>query len=139
MPAGSGKWEPRNEIIRVSAWVSILEDGKALGRRRNGLLLVALLAVFVVSTALRRWLGLRERLREPSSRGTRFYWAHILPALVGALAALMGLAQGWLVSPRLAAVLPFWVTALLLGVLAYPRGRELEGFDRPMSPGEPAR
>jgi hypothetical protein len=41
---------------------------------------------------------------------------------------------GWLISPRLEAVLPFWITALVLGILAYPRGQELEGFDAPMVP-----
>ena len=78
-------------------------------------------------------------MRDPRLRGQRFYLGHILPAAVGALAAPLGLVHGWLISPRLETILPFWVVAVLLGMLAYPRGRELEGFDRPMAPaGEPA-
>jgi hypothetical protein len=108
--------------------------------RLGGFLLAGLLVIFATSTILRRALGLRWRLREPASRGPRFYWGHVLPALVGALAAPLGLAHGWLVSPRLETILPFWVTALVLGILSYPRGRELEGFDRPMAAsGEPVR
>ncbi|MFO0888184.1 MAG: hypothetical protein U0790_03445 [Isosphaeraceae bacterium] len=113
--------------------------GDAPGRP-GGALLASLLLVFAASTVLRRWLGGRARLREPSSRGSRFYWAHVLPALVGAIAAPLGLAHGLLISPGLESILPFWVTALVLGLLAYPRGRELEGFDLPMArPGDPAR
>ena len=44
----------------------------------------------------------------------------------------LGLLYGWLVSPRLEAILPFWLAALVLGILAYPRGRELEDLDAPM-------
>jgi hypothetical protein len=104
------------------------------------MLLATLLGIFVASTLLRRWLGRRAHLREPATRGRRFYWGHVLPALIGALAAPLGLVQGLLVSPRFEAILPFWITALLMGVLAYPRGRELRGFERPMPPpGAPAR
>lgn len=108
--------------------------------RSGGMLLAVLLVIFAASTLLRRWLGRRARLREPASRGRRFYWGHVLPAVVGALAAPLGMVHGLLVSPRLESILPFWIAALVLGVLAYPRGRELEGFDLPMvPPGEPAR
>lgn len=108
--------------------------------RAGGALLGVLIVIFVLSTVLRRWLGRRARLREPSSRGGRFYWGHVVPALVGSLAAPLGLVYGLVASPRLEAIVPFWITALVLGVLAYPRGRELEGFDLPMAaPGEPAR
>jgi hypothetical protein len=98
-------------------------------------MLGGLIAVFVVSTIMRRALGRRARLRDPALRGPRFFWAHVLAAAVGALAAPLGLIYGWLISPRLEAVLPFWLAALVLGILAYPRGRELEDFDRPMEPG----
>jgi hypothetical protein len=114
-----------------------LGDGQG---RAGGILVASLLVLFAASMVLRRWLGRRVRLREPASRGPRFYWGHILPAVVGALAAPLGLVHGLLVSPRLEAILPFWLTALVLGVLSYPRGRELEGFDLPMAPqGEPIR
>jgi hypothetical protein len=90
--------------------------------------------IFIVSTILRRVLGSRARLRDPNTRSARFYWGHVVPALVGALAAALGLAHGWMISPRLEAILPFWLAALVLGVLAFPRGRELEDFDAPMAP-----
>ena len=111
----------------------------ALTPRLNDLMLGSLILIFAISTVMRRSLGRRARLSDPGLRDQRFFWGHVLPAVVGALAAPLGLAHGWLLSPRLETLIPFWVTALLLGVLAYPRGRELEGFDRPMPPpGEPA-
>ncbi len=111
----------------------------AIPPRLNEMMLGSLILIFVASTLMRRSLGRRTRLRDPRLRGPRFFWGHVLPAVVGALAAPLGLAHGWLLSPRLETIIPFWVTALLLGVLAYPRGRELEGFDLPMPPpGEPA-
>jgi hypothetical protein len=105
----------------------------------SDIMLGGLILIFVASTLLRRTLGRRTRLSDPTMRGRRFFWGHVLPAVVGGLAAPLGLVHGWLLSPRLETIIPFWVTALLLGVLAYPRGRELEGFDLPMHPpGEPA-
>lgn len=101
--------------------------------RTGQTLLIALFVIFVVSSVLRRVMGRRSRLRDPEWRWRRFYWGHIIPAAVGALAAPLGLAYGWLISPSFQAVFPFWVVALLLGILAYPRGRELEDFDRPMA------
>jgi hypothetical protein len=111
----------------------------AIPPRLNEVLLGSLIPIFVASTLLRRSLVRRSRLSDPHLRDQRFYWGHVLPAVVGALAAPLGLLHGWLLLPRLETIIPFWVTALLLGVVAYPRGRELEGFDLPMSsPGEPA-
>jgi hypothetical protein len=128
-------------VVALSGAVLRGRGGDGLGRgSTGGTLLIGLLLIFAASTILRRWLGARARLREPASRGSRFYWGHVLPALVGALATPLGLIHGVLVSPRLEAILPFWITALVLGILAYPRGRELEGFDAPMAPpGELAR
>jgi hypothetical protein len=97
-------------------------------------LYVGLMAIFLASIITRRWLGRRARLREPSSRCNRFYWGHVIPAIIGAIAAPLGLVYGWLVSPQLEAILPFWMAALVLGVLSYPRGGELDGFDAPMTP-----
>jgi hypothetical protein len=112
---------------------------QAIPPRLNDMMLGSLILIFVVCTLLRRSLGRRTWLSDPRLRGRRFFWGHVLPAVVGALAAPLGLVHGWLLSPRLETIIPFWVTALLLGVLAYPRGRELEGFDLPMPPpGEPA-
>lgn len=105
--------------------------------RRSRPFHVGLLVIFVVSTFARRSLGLRSRLRDPQQRARRFYWAHVIPAILGGLAAPLGLFHGIVVSGRLEAILPFWITALVLGVLAYPRARELEGLGAPMaSPGK---
>jgi hypothetical protein len=93
-----------------------------------------LILIFATSTIARRSLGRRSWLRDPSSRGARFFRGHVLAAAIGALAAPLGLVFGWLASPRLEAILPFWITALVLGILAYPRGYELDGFDAPMPP-----
>lgn len=129
-------------VVAVTGMTLRARPAGALGpaaSRLNDLALAGLILIFIVSTALRRALGRRLRLRDPHLRGPRFYWGHIVPAVVGALAAPLGLVHGWLIAPRLEAIIPFWITALVLGILAYPRGRELEGFDRPMaSPGEPA-
>jgi drug/metabolite transporter (DMT)-like permease len=134
-----------NVLIAVGLTVALTgailrnREGNGPGRT-GGWLLGGLLFVLAASTVLRRALGRRARLREPASRGPRFYWGHVAPAAIGALAAPLGLAHGLLVSPSLEAILPFWLTALVLGVLAYPRGRELQGFDLPMSPpGAPGR
>jgi len=60
-----------------------------------------------------------------------------MPAIMGGLAAPLGLFHGIAVSGRLEAILPFWITSLVLGVLAYPRARELEGLGaRVASPGK---
>jgi hypothetical protein len=131
-----------NALVGVGAVVAVSgfllrgrTEGALVGpqERLGHALLLGLLGVFVASTVLRRTLCRRARLRDPRSRGPRFFWGHVLPAWVGALAAPLGLLHGWLVSPRLEAILPFWVVALALGILAYPRGRELEGFEPPMA------
>jgi hypothetical protein len=136
-----------NVLVGVGAVVAL--SGLVLRGRPTGALagpqqalshamLLGLFILFVVSTLLRRLLGRQSRLRDPMLRDHRFFLAHILPAVLGALAAPLGLAYGWLISPRLEAILPFWLVALILGSLAYPRTGELEGFDQPMpSSAEP--
>jgi hypothetical protein len=115
-----------NVMIGVSAIVALsglVLRGRAAGawspvpERINQGMFLALGLIFVVSTALRRVLGSRARLRDPDTRGERFYRGHVVPAVVGALAAVLGFAYGWLVSPRIEAVLPFWLAALVLGIL----------------------
>lgn len=89
-----------------------------------------LIGLTVFSYLLRRIMGTREALRDPSRRGARFYWSHVLGAAIGTLALPMGLAYGWLIGPVPREIIPFWVVALALGLMAFPRAAELEGFDR---------
>ncbi len=92
--------------------------------------LTTLLVVLgVASYAIRRILELQTARAEPSRRDQLFFRAHVLPAVVAALAVPLGLYCGWYVDPRLGAVSPFWVTPLALGFLALPRRRELENSD----------
>jgi hypothetical protein len=130
-----------NVLVGVGAVVAL--SGALLRRRANGVvvpvpdllnqfLFFCLILIFVVSTVTRRVLGRRDRLRDPHLRGPRFFWGHVVPAAIGALAAPLGLLYGWLVSPRIEVILPFWLAALVLGVLAYPRGRELLDLGAPM-------
>ena len=97
-------------------------------------MLMVLFGVFVVSTVLRRVLGRRTRLRDPRSARPAVPRGPRRARLRGSDCRALGLAHGWLVSPRLEAVIPFWVVALLLGILAYPRARELEGFGQADDP-----
>jgi hypothetical protein len=91
-----------------------------------------LIGLTIFSFALRRILGSRAALRNPSRRAARYYWAHVLGAALGTLALPLGFAYGWLIRPVPREIIPFWVVALALGLLALPRQAELEGFDRPL-------
>src|SRR5262249_13955041 len=99
----------------VVALSGVLLRGRAGGglqaadTRLNDLLLGSLIAIFIVSTLLRRVLCRRIRLSDPALRASRFYWGHVTPAVVGSLAAPLGLVHGWLLSPRLETIIPFWV------------------------------
>jgi hypothetical protein len=121
----------------VVALTGILLRGRTEGawnqapQRLNEVGFLCLFVIFVASTVMRRALGRRARLRDPRLRRKRFYQAHVLPAIVGAVAAVLGFIHGYLISPRLEIILPFWLTALVLGILAYPRAGELEGLDPP--------
>ena len=135
----------RSGVLNVLVGVGVVVAlSGALLRRRAGnviapapdrlsqALFLCLFVLFVASTFSRRVLGFRARLRDPHLRGPRFFWGHVIPAILGALAAPLGLLYGWLVSPQLEAILPFWLAALVLGILAYPRGRELLDLGAPM-------
>ncbi|HEV3163076.1 MAG TPA: hypothetical protein VGZ22_03465 [Isosphaeraceae bacterium] len=136
-----------NVLVVVAA--GIAGSGIVLGRRDRGVLLwperttqrathAALLLLIVASFMVRRVLGSRSALRDPDTRCVQFYRAHVIGAIVGALAVPLGFAYGWGVRPLLDAVIPFWLTALALGVLALPRAYELADFDAAMSePSEP--
>jgi hypothetical protein len=89
----------------------------------------ALVALIVAGFLVRRVLGSRARLRDPATRPGRFYRAHVLGATIGALAVPLGFAHGYLIRPTLVAVAPYWVAALALGAINFPRAVELEGLD----------
>jgi hypothetical protein len=117
-------------------WRTLDNEG---GIRSNSLherLMIALVAVAVVSFLTRRLLGTRVRLNDESTRASRFFWSHFVSALVAAQAVPLGLVHGWLVAPDLESIGPFWVAALTLGFLALPREHELKGFALPIEGSE---
>jgi hypothetical protein len=126
-----------NVLVGVAVVVAI--TGLLLRGRREPLLAsvperleetmsLALILIFVFSALLRRALS-RPGLAAGSNGCRRFYWGHVGPALVGAAAAPLGLVHGWLILPRLEAVLPYWVVSMALGIMAYPRAYELERLE----------
>ena len=123
-------------LLRMRAGVPVPPAATDLHRR-----LTLLLAVVGVTSYLsRRLLGRRAALRDPSRRASRFFWSHVLPALIAALAVPLGVLYGWMIVPSLDAVVPFWIVPLSLGVLSLPREHELADFDRPIpEPGAPPR
>jgi hypothetical protein len=150
-PAAACLERTRSAVLNVLVIMGagIAASGLILGRRDRGALLVservaergvhlALFLLIVASFVVRRVVGARSALRDPERRAARFYRAHVVGAVVGALAIPLGFGYGWAVRPRIDAVAPFWVAALALGLLAWPRAMELEGFDEAMPhPGEP--
>lgn len=112
--------------IAVSGGLLRWRDRWALSRVPDGVgkgILAALMAVAVASYVVRRTVSGR------SASATRFYRGHVIAAGLATLAVPLGLAYGWFVRPRLDAVGPFWVVALALGFLAFPRARQLEDLD----------
>jgi hypothetical protein len=128
--------------IAVGGLVLRWRDREATWRVGDGprhAMLAALFVLLFTSFAVRRAGTSRALLRDPSRRTARFYRAHVVSALIAALAVPLGLAYGWFVRPRLDAVGPFWIAALALGLLALPRSPLLEGFDQRLpEPNEPA-
>ena len=100
-------------------------------------LMAVLFALVVLSFAVRRAWGGREALRDPETRAQRLVRASVASAALAAMAVPLGLAYGWFVRPQLDAVLPFWVAAIALGFLAFPRPSVLEGLD-PTDPEGPS-
>jgi hypothetical protein len=92
-----------------------------------------LFVLVVASYGTRRALSSRQSLRDPRTRGPRFYLAHVVGALIGALAVPLGFLYGVAVRPELREIAPFWVAGMALGFLALPRGHELADFDEPMT------
>jgi hypothetical protein len=117
-------------------WRTLDNEG---GIRSNSLherLMIALVAFAVVSFLTRRLVGTRVRLKDGSTRASRFFWSHFVSALVAAQAVPLGWVHGWLVAPDLESIGPFWVVALALGFLALPRAYELKGFALPIEGDE---
>jgi hypothetical protein len=92
----------------------------------------ALIAVVVLSYALRRGLAGRSALRDPATRAERFFSGHVLAAAVGSQAAVLGLADEAIFAPSPRELAPFWVAAALCLAVAFPRGYELADFDEPL-------
>jgi hypothetical protein len=125
--AASGWALGRHEPVAAPPWV-------LLQARRASL--AALIGRVVLAYAILRVAAGRESLRDPAHRASRFFKARVAAASVAALAIPLGFAHGWFVDPRMEALAPFWVAALGLGLLALPRGPELDGFDEPMKAEE---
>jgi len=115
-------------LLRTRAAALWPQPATALHHR----LMAVLIVLGLTSYLSRRLMGRRAALHDPSRRESRFFWSHVLPALIAALAAPLGLVYGWLIVPRFEAVIPFWVVPLALGFLSLPRATELADFDRPM-------
>jgi hypothetical protein len=85
-----------------------------------------LIALAVASYVSKRLIAARLRRDAPDRRDRAFYWSHVGPALIASLAIPAGFAYGWLVAPRVDAVIPFWAVPLALGFLYFPRKSELD-------------
>jgi hypothetical protein len=115
------RWRDRHALFR------------AQDEARQGML-GGLLVLVAASYLCRRVMGRRSTVHHPSDRASRFFRAHVLSAMIGALAIPLGLVYGWTIRPRLDAVAPFWIAALALGFLALPRASKLDDLDVPPSP-----
>src|SRR5262245_22854620 len=124
-------------MIAVSGGVLRLRAAGEMAARPSALVhrlfMTALVVLGVASYLSRRVMGRRPALADPSRRERQFFRSHVVPALLAAAAAPLGLACGWLVAPQLDVVIPFWVVPLALGFLSLPRARELADFEQPMA------
>lgn len=92
---------------------------------------MALIGIFAASYTLRRGLCSRAALRDPATRSSRFFTAHVLAATVGAQAAVLGVFYRWLFGATERELAPYWVAAALCIALAFPRAYELDDLDEP--------
>jgi uncharacterized membrane protein YedE/YeeE len=126
--------------IAVSGW---LLRGRARdwqprpAKNLSDSLYVALIALAATSYIARRYIGARAARAQAGRRDQFFYWSHVGPALIAAVAVPLGFAYGWLVAPRLDAVIPFWAVPFALGCLSLPRKRELTDLATTSSDGGP--
>jgi uncharacterized membrane protein YfcA len=124
----------RSHVLNVLVVVglSIAVSGWLLGRRAltwqprpaktlSDTLYVVLIALAAASYVSKRRLAARAERAQAGRRDRLFYWSHVGPALIAAMAAPLGLAYGWLVAPRLEAIIPFWAVPFALGFLSLPR------------------
>jgi hypothetical protein len=96
-----------------------------------------LMGLVLGSVVLKRALSSRSALRDPSTRADRFRSGHVAGAVLGGLAAPVGLIYAMTARPPLAELAPFWVAALATAALSLPRAHELDDFEKPMTPGWP--
>jgi hypothetical protein len=101
-------------------------------------LYAALVVLSAVSYISRRVLGARARRAEPGRSNRLLYWSHVGPAVIAALAVPLGLVYGWLVAPRVDAVIPFWAVPFALGFLCLPRKSALTEQESSGSDGGPS-
>ena len=129
--------------IAVSGWLLRNSRGNWQPRPAETLsnwLYAGLIALAAISYIARRILGTRAgrvAARRPP-RSSLLLVARRTGCLIAALAVPLGLAYGWLVFPRLDAIIPFWAVAFALGFLSLPRRYELIEQDRTSSHRESA-
>lgn len=118
-------------ILRRWAPIATDIDPERLGTAFFG----ALFACFVAARVI-QLLSSVVRIGRTSTevRGRRYVRGRAGAAAVGWLALPLGLGYGLTVDPSLSGLVPFWVAAMLVGAIALPRERDLEGFDAPPSP-----
>ncbi len=119
--------------IALSGWILRgREEAGPLAKtgRLHDVLMVALIMLAVASYLVRRTARRSAAASDLVGRRRWFYRSHVVAATIAALAAPLGLLYGFWIDPRLEAIIPFWVVALSMGLLAFPRARELDDFDQ---------
>jgi hypothetical protein len=114
--------------IAVSGWLlreRIPTWQPRLAKTLNDSLYAALIALAAASYLSKRLLTARAGRAGPERFDRLFYWGHVGPALIAAMAVPLGLAYGWLVRPGIDAIIPFWAVPFVLGFLSFPRRSEL--------------
>ena len=107
---------------RAQAWQP--QPASSLSNVLYGALIVLTVATYVARRALSARVS-----RDGQASDSRFYWSHVAPAAAAAVAVPLGLAYGWLVSPHLDAIAPFWAVPFVIGFLCLPRQSELAAFE----------
>jgi hypothetical protein len=123
-------------MIAISGWLLRLrgtdanDEGPQSTKILHRGLATALFVLGVTSFLSRRLMSRRFRRGDPERRDRRFFWAHVVPAILAALIAPLGLVEGWFVAARLDAIIPFWVVPLALGFWFMPREYEIAELER---------